>query len=147
MTNNELTEAYFLALGAKWKRIPKSSLSRGDYSKWGWFLGGRLISSASEVHCGEVKAKNADACVKFPSILESYPAFKEHVLEVMEGEFWPQIKILASRIDKSYQLFWVWTCIKNKEAFIQEIKSNNILHAAVISATRYWESKEDAEGS
>lgn len=69
--------------------------------------------------------------LKLPPILTDFPAFKEHVLEVMAEESCTHI--LGSNV-------WLWYRDEEPRIFIDaEIKYNNILHAAVQSATRYFE--------
>ena len=89
------------------------------------------------------KSKLEDGLKDLPNILESYSAFKEHVLEVMGEEGW---KLLIE--DDTF--FWIRLLPESEcshtprhtEDFGVEIKSNNILHDAVIAATSYFNSKE-----
>ena len=68
-----------------------------------------------------------------PLILTDFPAFKEHVLEPMhEEEF--ILYVFSSYIE--------WTRKNPSSNRRCKIVDNNILHAAVIAATRYWESKD-----
>jgi len=108
MTDNSITEAYFVARGFRKMHI--------DSAMW--------------------KLPNGTAFgLELPNILTSYPDFKEHVLEVMGEDGW------VLEIENE----WVWWKLPDRPTMPQlthEIKSNNILHAAVIAATRYFEEKK-----
>ena len=69
-----------------------------------------------------------------PNILESFPDFKEHVLEPMGEE--GCIGLIEAMDCDPPRLFFVWDF--GEGASNEEIKDNNILHAAVIAATRYF---------
>lgn len=78
--------------------------------------------------------------LKLPNILDHYPAFKEHVLEVMEGEGYGFRVNFAEIVWRENQGFME---DRNKETLSELFLDNNILHAAVIAATRYFEEKKD----
>ena len=67
-----------------------------------------------------------------PNITQHYPDFKKWVLEKMEGEgYEPEIE--------EGKFYWV---LGNNAEPAEEIKDNEILRAAVIAATRYFEAKK-----
>lgn len=120
MTNNEIIEAYFRARG--WEQV--MSIHEGDYLEENPYW----------------KNPNGFERKDLPNILESYSAFKEHVLEVMEGEGYG-FSIEYEWDDNNGSVrSWYWINHKYGD-FAKEIEDNNILHAAVIAATRFWESK------
>ena len=115
MTDQQITEAFFVARGKCGEYIFKDGL---------W-----IAPNSQPVSCVEFMP-NA------PDILNSYPDFKREVLEVMEEEwglslFVSSIWVEWRGIDKAYNDIRIRTALKD----------NNILHAAVIAATRYWENK------
>ena len=73
-----------------------------------------------------------------PNILESFPDFKREVLEVMRKEG-KELEVKRCK-NGFFMVFWDYLCR-------EKIINDEILKAAVIAATRYWESKENEEGS
>jgi len=67
-----------------------------------------------------------------PHITQSFPDFKKWVLEKMEGEGY-------ALTNSGRFVNWCSTKSQIKTDLYQEIKNNEILEAAVISATRYLE--------
>ncbi|KKK47777.1 hypothetical protein LCGC14_3151790, partial [marine sediment metagenome] len=105
-----ITEAYFKARG--W------TLDSLKYPYMGWFdWEGRKYSD-------------------LPNILESFPAFKEHVLEVMEEEE-HSLEIVGYKKGMGVR----WKGWEHMKVYSQLVKDLNFLHAAVIAATKYWEEK------
>ncbi len=86
---------------------------------------------------GEWFDSNGNWKERLPNILEHYPDFKKWVLEVMEGEGY------GYSIDYCFQWGNEFSDNARLKFIREEIKSNNILHAAVIAATRYFEEKKD----
>lgn len=113
MTDNERVEEYFKALG--W--LPVTHKNYPDTILY-WL-------SPSKIEFGSL-----------PNILESFPDFKKWVLEVMEGEGY----VLTS--SGNQWAYWLYLMDAEHPIFDEPIKDNNILHAAVIAATRYLEGKE-----
>jgi len=112
MTDNEITEAYFVARGW-WKKTEGYNL--------GWY-------GVDDYHG-----------TPLPNILESYPAFKQHVLEVMGEEgFSYDIISNTTKLVKFFMWYGQFEGHPVLRDYIAEIKDNNILHAAVIAATRYF---------
>lgn len=81
---------------------------------------------------------------ELPKILTDYPAFKEHVLEVMgkEGAL-PFITWMDNK-DGSYWRSAGWDIPHPTEEIIfgTEIFDNNMLHPFIIGATEYFEGKK-----
>ena len=72
-----------------------------------------------------------------PNITQSYPDFKKWVLEKMEGEGWRY----EIEDGTGYWMKYIEEeCCGSLE---HVIKDNEILEAAVIAATRYWEEKNN----
>lgn len=108
MTDNEIIERYFQARG--WVECQE------DYGVSEFWL-----------------APDCNNFDELPNILESFPAFKQYVLEPMGEE---GIKMLVTFNSVR------WQKAKGGAVIDYEIyKDNNILHAAVIAATKYWEQK------
>lgn len=118
MTDTEIIERYFVARG--WYHRTYDDHAPRIYL---WYL---------------PDGKNFG--VELPPILTDFQAFKEHVLEVMDGDgFYVTIALSTSG---GLYLIWANSFLKGKVAFSEVIKNNNILHAAVISATGYFEGKK-----
>lgn len=114
MTDNEITEAYFKALG--------------------WVYLSILTADDRDGYFGWVNLEGEE--VKLPNILESNSAFIREVLEVMHNE-----SITMEANTNSKQLHWQkWG--KNTEFWVEPIHDNDIPRAAVLAATRYWEGKK-----
>jgi len=131
MTDNDITEAYFVARGWEWKKYLKDPL---DY--WYWEFNGKAVSEYS-------RHENYSYSY-LPNILESYPDFKQHVLEVMDFEEYRLLinELIVGGVPHTY-LDWSRKRLAGEYPFYKEIiKDNNILHAAVIAATRYFEEKK-----
>lgn len=119
LTNQEIIEVYFKALGWKAYTHPMAGF-------------------------GYLKDKEGNRHKTLPNILESFPDFKEHVLGVMEGEGWEFI--IEDGVFFWVRLLPESKCEHNPrhtEDISEETKDNNILHAAAIAATRYLEEKKD----
>lgn len=114
MTDNDIKEAYFKARGW-WEHE-----SQYDGSYW-WDKNG------NSTHIPVLPDS-------LPNILEHYPDFKEHVLEVMLRDYY-KLTVYGGSV--------TWRGAWDYQKEIEEIKDNNILHAAVIAATRYFEEKRD----
>lgn len=129
MTDNEITEAYFVARGRR--KIKSHALS----------LGYRFMILEEEVwveHDDLSKIREGDAYYNFlPSILESYSAFKEHVLERMENE-----EYTLQFVDYKKGMGVRWKGWEHMKVYTEVIKDLEILRAAVIAATRYFEEKK-----
>lgn len=132
ITDNDIVESYFKALGAEWKPFMKES----ELWHWGWILHnepepirGRTWSKPDCVAYSE----NVEH--PFPNILDSFPDFKKWVLEVMGEEGY----VLTS--SGNQWAYWLYLMDAEHPIFDEPIKDNNILHAAVIAATRYLEGK------
>ena len=123
MTDNEVTEAYFRALG--WKRFKDR---RDDGSGHG----------RNENVTGWVDS-DGEEWYDLPNILESNSAFTEHVLEVMEGEGYKLSICEINQTSRGSYTAFIWSGTRVTKA--EEIKDNNIFRAAVIAATRYFEEK------
>ena len=124
MTPTEITEAYFKARGWTYSLIIYAhNLAIGE-------------DRPSHLWCSPaIKGQTRSSRYKLkglPNILESFSAFKEHVLEVM-GEEGFTVAIMFG------DFMWV---SKKKDSLEEPIKDNDILTAAVLAATRYFESKE-----
>ena len=70
---------------------------------------------------------------QLPNITQSYPDFKKFVLEKMEGDYFVLI-VMSTFIE------WKNMEVENS-SYTKTIKDNEILEAAVIAATRYFENK------
>lgn len=84
---------------------------------------------------GYLKDKEGNKYKQLPKILESFPDFKREVMDVMEDNgFYPIIKK-----KELGGLYFVWDnrWMQSKPTLEELIIDNNILHAAVIAATRY----------
>jgi len=120
MTDTEITEAYFVARG--WTTGPYKNIA------YIW------------------RDQNGEPHDELPNILNSYPNFKQHVLGVM-GEAGYKFEVTA-RGDKETREWSSaeWNKYEKFQGFVndnyEEIKDNNILHAATIRATRYFEEKK-----
>ena len=122
MTDTEITEAYFVARGCFIKQqIRKEGENKFKMRDYWCLPDGEFIEWDD---------------YGLPKILESYSAFKEHVLEVMGGE---NFRLTMSFSEVS------WITLKgpflDRVSIGEKIKGNDILHAAVIAATRYFEGK------
>jgi len=95
---------------------------------------------------------------KLPNITQHYPDFKLWVLEDMEAEgFHPHLTLddtivsdgMGGETDGPAILLWVWGHETKPTAQIeQEVEDNEILCAAVVAATRYFEQKNtDQKGA
>ena len=133
----KIKEAYFKARGL----LKIHEEENGKYLMFDGSISGRIF------------AKNRTTIpsthFKFlPNILESYSAFKEHVLEVMAAE--DRYPYITYKDDFRQIFIWGRKCdFAGRGKYLnmsgikgEEMKDNNILHAAVIAATRYWEEKE-----
>ena len=109
MTNNEITEAYFVARG--FKQRENSAMWRDSQGK---AFG-----------------------IELPNILKSFPDFKREVLEVMEEEE-HSLEIVGYKKGIGVR----WKGWEHMKVYSQLVKDLNFLHAAVIAATRYWESRK-----
>ncbi|MCH7650671.1 MAG: hypothetical protein IIA63_05860 [Nitrospinae bacterium] len=129
MTDTEIIEQYFKARGWEyydepplaWKQFKdKYGLDNDDYI--GWYRNG--ICAYDEL----------------PSILTDFSAFKAHVLKVMEEEgYYPCMVLRERRIPAIQDFYWRHnTNPYMKPDYQEEIIDNNILHAGVISAARYF---------
>jgi len=76
------------------------------------------------------------AYVELPPILTDFPAFKQHVLEVMGKE---RLHLYVNTYEEYNEVNWRGKC--GEAVAWENIDNNNILHAAVIAATRYWKEK------
>ena len=117
------TENYFKALG--WH------LSRPHQPNGSW-----------DFHDGEKWI-----CIsKLPNINQAFPDFKKWVLEKMEGEGyklevdpvydevdWFSMKLLTRKNNEEQS---------KSKLLVEPTKDNEILEAAVVAATRYWEGKK-----
>ena len=120
MDDRETTEAYFVARG--WSAWP-FTIHPG--SEQGWLPPGKELLEANLIY-------------ELPNILGSFSAFREHALEVMEEKGW---EFLISEGDSfSDRPYVVWNQLQGGGLIQAEIIDNNILHAAVIGATRYFKS-------
>jgi len=107
------TEKYFTALGWVWLS-PHTADERDGY--YGW-----------------VDPEGVEWPNGLPNITQSYPDFKKWVLEKMEGEGYEK------KIDMA---IWMWTPLNiDLKVLEQPIHHNEILEAAVIAATIYFENK------
>ena len=71
-----------------------------------------------------------------PNITQSYPDFKKWVLEKMAGEgFYYEFDGLHGCVEWRKEPF-------DEPVFEELIENKEILEAAVIAATRYWEEKK-----
>ena len=114
MTNNEITEAYFVARG--WERLVTKHKYGCDSIQW--------ISPGRNFF------------YFLPNILESFPDFKREVLEVMEEEE-HSLEIVGYKKGMGVR----WKGWEHMKVYSQLVKDLNFLHAAVIAATKYWEEK------
>lgn len=76
--------------------------------------------------------------LELPNILDHYPSFKKHVVEVM-GE-----KGYSYSIDEFHKepITFEWFKFGATTSYKKEIADNNITEAAVISATEYLENRK-----
>jgi hypothetical protein len=122
MNKQQAIEEYFKALGFKWGVLPKM-LHGTEKDVWCWM-------SKKEGYKTQFK--------ELPNITQHYPDFKKWVLDKMEGEGMRfEIVGYVAQFYKGSALFFD----KDTVAY-EEIKDNEILEAAVIAATRYWEGKK-----
>ena len=144
MTDIEITEAYFVARGWTWKDkvhlyLPEQPTEDKFCSKCG-----KTTPYRSEGWHGP----DGEHYWELPPIIDHYPAFREHVLEVMREDGW---KFLI----EDGVFFWIRLlpeseCSHNPrhtEDFGVDIKDNDLLKAGIIASTRYWEAKNDSNQS
>ena len=108
-----ITEKYFRAIG--WKPKPFSSVCPDAW--------------------GPKETSAADAC-SLPNITQSFPDFKKWVLEKMEGEKMHLLLCLPGSV------VWGRDSIKDYTQEAEYIVDNEILEAAVVAATTYFEGKK-----
>lgn len=131
----DIVERYFLALG--WLRVKRHE----------FYAGVRLGDAPCEYlwveKYEEVRKPDPKYYADLPNILESFPAFKEFVLERMEGGgysyYIADVMSEASGYEWGKELSWQ---NKGHSEYNELIIDNEILKAAVIAATRYWEEKK-----
>ncbi|KKN38550.1 hypothetical protein LCGC14_0752450 [marine sediment metagenome] len=126
MTDNEVTEAYFRAMG--WKRFKDR---RDDGSGHG----------RNENVTGWVDS-DGEEWYDLPNILESNSAYIREVADVMEGEGC-RLFIWQPATDP-YSVVWSIPDLRegcNKVVGREPVIKNNTSRAAVIAATRYFEEK------
>ena len=130
MTDIKIIEAYFVARGWRWQELPNSKQPR--VFGW-WYLGKKLWNSHEMIIVNDQNYTPPSHGELLPNILKSFPDFKREVLEVMEDE---DIHLFVITFKIGNCVEWRGRVGECKEW--EEIKSNNILHAAVIAATQYF---------
>ena len=119
--DRDIIERYFVALG--WKQSKNGLVGNVVVKSGDWFSG------------------FPETYKELPPILTDFPTFKEHVLEVMEEE---DYKFNLVHLVYGGPLF-EWIDIDEepcKKSLREPIENNNIFHAAVIAATRYFEGEK-----
>lgn len=117
-SDNEITEAYFKALG--WLFV---DYEMGVEAYW--------------------ESPDGKTDYTLPNILESYSAFKREVLEVMAFNRYRFIidKLIVGGVPHTFAK-WLHKAAGEYPVYKEIIKDNNIFRAAVIAATRYFEEKK-----
>ena len=128
------TEKYFRALG--WERVPSSMIYAGVplYRPENQQQGPQGFYWVENFE--ETRKSNPAIYNPLPNITQSYPDFKKWVLEKMEG-------FKLSVDPQVWAMNWIAVHPWEKESTVGiGIKDNEILEAAVIAATTYWENKK-----
>ena len=121
MTKQKIIENYFKALGWEYGPFTVEGSSLAGY-RYDW------------------KSTEGEGENSLPNITEYYPDFKKWVLEKMDEDGLKLSVSVCGALFKTQLISWD-NDIGRCESESIEAKDNEILEAAVIAATRYFESK------